>query len=510
MREDSDNWIGKRMGVYGMKRMLALFSIIAIAFSAAACKDKLPELTEEDPEIEEQEETQQENCRQCYVITLGEKYESAVVGASLSGYCEGDITDKNLIFEDYNDSFLSEKIPGLLGSGVDLFIEDLESPGLTIYYDDSLLKGVPEENILVVCYDYDSGYSVVEDAMFFTDYDFIELGIKYGKNDWFDGAYYLVDAYRWYSALGYDASEYEYEGMLSDWEFSCNAGDIPELADPEWAEENAPNFSVSTPEELASVVYYVNTHPNGSMFTADPDDFSYTLELENDIDLTGYEWSSMGWAAVADRYSFSGEINGNGYTINGMTIDGIDTDTGFVGYSTDLVVHDISFTNASVSSTGCVGIAGGQIYGDGIWENVYVEGVVEGGKDDYGSVIGRTAYITFENCTSDAVVNGEPFPYCCYQDMLKQEVPVVEYYTLIQEDDGSITLDAEAGSDYQIWTIEYEGKTVWEGYTTNLLTLTPEFWEGADPGTYTVYLVSWDYDYDFYIRVSNIVEYEVK
>ena len=123
-----------------MKRMLALFSIIAIAFSAAACQDKLLELTEEDPEIEEQEETQQENCRQCYVITLGEKYESAVVGASLSGYCEGDITDKNLIFEDYNDSFLSEKIPGLLGSGVDLFIEDLESPGLTIYYDDSLLK----------------------------------------------------------------------------------------------------------------------------------------------------------------------------------------------------------------------------------------------------------------------------------------------------------------------------------------------------------------------------------
>lgn len=59
MREDSDNWIGKRMGVYGMKRMLALFSIIAIAFSAAACKDKLSELTEEDPEIEEQEETQE-------------------------------------------------------------------------------------------------------------------------------------------------------------------------------------------------------------------------------------------------------------------------------------------------------------------------------------------------------------------------------------------------------------------------------------------------------------------
>ena len=499
-----------------MKKLFVLLLAVSMVIPVSACTDDLFGLasTETEPSEEESsgpeyriEELPIQNC----VITLGENNDSAAVMASLSGHCEGDITDKNMIFEDPKDNFLMDRIPGLLSSGVDLLVEDLKYPKLTIEYDSSKLNGVPEENILVVCYDEtNSEYSVVEDVLMIADYDYLVVDIQYGKYGYFAGEYYLVDAYRWYSALGYDASDYEYEGMLSDWEFTCNAGDIPELADLEWAEENAPNFSVSTPEELASVVYYVNTHPNGSMFTVDPDDFSYTLELENDIDLTGYEWSSMGWAAATERYSFSGEINGNGYTINGMTIDGIDIDTGFVGYSTDLVVHDINFTNASVSSTGCVGIAGGQIYGDGTWVNVYVEGVVEGGKNDYGSVIGRTAYITFENCTSDAVVNGEQFPYCSYQEMLEQTIPVEEYYTLIQDDDGTITLDAESGSDYLIWTIKYEGKTVWEGYTTDLLTLTPEFWEGADPGTYTVYLVSWDYDYDFYIRISNIVEYEVK
>lgn len=51
-------------------------------------------------------------------------------------------------------------------------------------------------------------------------------------------------------------------------------------ADIEWAQSNAPLFNVSTPEQLAGVVYYVNTSSDTS---------DYTIHLENDIDLSGYE-----------------------------------------------------------------------------------------------------------------------------------------------------------------------------------------------------------------------------
>lgn len=46
----------------------------------------------------------------------------------------------------------------------------------------------------------------------------------------------------------------------SEWERTHNTGSILELADLSRAIENAPIFNVSTPEELASMVYYFNSN----------------------------------------------------------------------------------------------------------------------------------------------------------------------------------------------------------------------------------------------------------
>ena len=170
-----------------MKKLFVLLLAVSMVIPVSACTDDLFGLasTETEPSEEESsgpeyriEELPIQNC----VITLGENNDSAAVMASLSGHCEGDITDKNMIFEDPKDNFLMDRIPGLLSSGVDLLVEDLKYPKLTIEYDSSKLNGVPEENILVVCYDEtNSEYSVVEDVLMIADYDYLVVDIQYGK-----------------------------------------------------------------------------------------------------------------------------------------------------------------------------------------------------------------------------------------------------------------------------------------------------------------------------------------
>ena len=71
----------------------------------------------------------------------------------------------------------------------------------------------------------------------------------------------------------------------SEWERTHNTGNILELADLSRAIENAPIFNVSTPEELASVVYYFNSNNASTLSESDT-----LLEFQipdDDIDLEG-------------------------------------------------------------------------------------------------------------------------------------------------------------------------------------------------------------------------------
>lgn len=50
----------------------------------------------------------------------------------------------------------------------------------------------------------------------------------------------------------------DYDPTKTDWENYGDTGSIMEIADTDWALENAPVFHVETKEQLAGVVYYVN------------------------------------------------------------------------------------------------------------------------------------------------------------------------------------------------------------------------------------------------------------
>ena len=55
-----------------------------------------------------------------------------------------------------------------------------------------------------------------------------------------------------------DSVNEDYDPTKTDWEKYGDTGSIMEIADTDWALENAPVFHVETKEQLAGVVYYVN------------------------------------------------------------------------------------------------------------------------------------------------------------------------------------------------------------------------------------------------------------
>lgn len=100
--------------------------------------------------------------------------------------------------------------------------------------------------------------------------------------------------------------------------------DLDYIADSIVSDDGSAIFWVSTPEELASVTYYVNA------MDLDPNDTSrmYYIHLLNDIDLDGYIWAPIGaemtydyTSAVQSYHMFQGVIFGNGYSIKNMTLN---------------------------------------------------------------------------------------------------------------------------------------------------------------------------------------------
>ena len=305
---------------------------------------------------------------------------------------------------------------------------------------------------------------------------------------------------------GIDPYQYLYgEGPGSAkcaWESAYDTGSIMALADKKWAEDNAPDFHVSTPEELASVVYYVNTTLGVKV----------NVTIENDIDLTGYDWMPMGWSEFQKgTFYFSGTVDGGGHTIQGMHIDLGISQCAFIGYGCDTVVHDITFKDAYVHGATCTGIVGGEIYGTHVWENVCAEGEVVGSTDDCATIIGREAAITFINCDSkNVIVNGNYFKYPSYKMKKIAETPVTETFCLELNDDCLITRDDHEGFQTLSWYVERDGVEIaqWgavDYYGVPDMELEPDEWLGSDPGTYKVYLVA--FIDGTYIRVSNVVEY---
>ena len=284
------------------------------------------------------------------------------------------------------------------------------------------------------------------------------------------------------------------------WVDSFDCGDIPELVDPDYIEKSLEEgiFLVSTPEELASFNYIVNT----TLYNQD-----LTMQLQNDIDLAGYEWAPMGWS-IADieaiDISFEGTVDGNGYTIRNMTIkdDKCSGSVGFIGWGVRCTVQNITFENASVSGDVHVGIIAGQAIGCR-FENCHANGEVEG--SDSGSMIGYDASSKIIDCTADVIVNGKIFDFLSWNEKEKSEI-VVEHLVEITIDDNHMVWRPE-NEEYESvsWVIKKDGIVVLQRCADNEMSYC---YTDNTPGVYEIYLES--YIEGQYMPISNTVKYIIE
>ena len=77
---------------------------------------------------------------------------------------------------------------------------------------------------------------------------------------------------------------------------------------------DASEYHISTAEQLAGLAQLVNADPGTTKFAGK------TFYLENDLDLSGHEWISIGTVLGGDcpEYSFCGVFDGQGHVISNL------------------------------------------------------------------------------------------------------------------------------------------------------------------------------------------------
>lgn len=128
-----------------------------------------------------------------------------------------------------------------------------------------------------------------------------------------------------------------------------------------------------------------------------------TYELENDIDLSGWNWTPIG----DSTNKFAGNIDGKGFRIKNLSIKSTVEFTGLIGVSSSGTIKNLGLENVYVESNmastgGLIGMSYSAI------SNCYVTGTVkctDTTKQYTGGLIGRS-YRAVENCYAQCTVSG--------------------------------------------------------------------------------------------------------
>lgn len=445
--------------------------------------------SESDEDSTDSEETKSKSCRKM----IGTKKYPEVTAVIFTAESIGSLKDNSSVSESGN--VIHQGVVGRVGAPIELVFNKWVTPQkLTFCYDKDELRGIPEKNLIVLHYNEDDAfYDTVEGSVLDTDACTIECEVSE------EGAYLLADAYQWYACWGADVSEYAYDidvtAYGSDWERKYDTGDIMDIADKDWAADTAPYFNVSTPEQLAGAVWYVNAvmdYDNGD---------GVCITLTSDIDLSDYDWVPMGWYDGGTSHAFSGTIDGGGHTVTGMHIGPGYDDSGFIGYGLSTYVTDIAFRDCSVNGGSCTGIVGGQVYMSQQWDSITLtDCAVEGASSDSGTIIGREAGTAFKDCAvNNVTVNGEETPYFSYRQKQIEETPVTETFTITVDEDGVIHRDVHDGFRNLGWHFEKNGVQLLDRLAENE-TEYDAAWIDYDKAYLTAFIDG------TYIRVSNIIE----
>ena len=187
-------------------------------------------------------------------------------------------------------------------------------------------------------------------------------------------------------------------------------------ADTSWYDENETEFHLQTAEQLAGMAKLVN------------DDTAYfkdkTVYLDNDLDLSGHEWNSIGDGANTDVGSFQGVFDGQSHVIyNLYSHEGTQSENqsnnlyrnGLFGSIYNAAVKNLGIENADI----VIPMKDGSTYGKGIlvdWmthstiNNCYTTGSITGGSYVEKYIGGIAGFLNGNNsisqCYSTAAITG--------------------------------------------------------------------------------------------------------
>lgn len=189
--------------------------------------------------------------------------------------------------------------------------------------------------------------------------------------------------------LGRDRIELDDAGInVSDWEngTSIDGGEATEAYS---YDSNTKTITIYSGEGLKVAADVVNSG-----------DTDLNITLDNDIDLTGIEWTPIG----TESRPYTGTFDGNNKTIRGLEINQSGTDNvGLIGYlGSEGKVQNVTLTEVNVTGGTYVGGIAGQT--DGTVENCSVNGTVTG-QNQTGGIVGRN-FSTISGCSAEGTVTG--------------------------------------------------------------------------------------------------------
>lgn len=508
----------KKYGEYTMKRnslLMKMVIAVSILCTFTACGPIGGSSSSQNPNAVQTSEASSSTAEtmkpaECDV---GENGKKAVSHVTLIPDGNMDISEKVRFTDMYGKHVLHSGVVGLVGAPVDIDYDsnEIKSGTLIFTYEPDKLEGVRTDALMFMWYD-EAENNYVELAGETLDEPNHTISIKIDK----PGVYLLVNKYRWFKTWGADITdtglEDDYNPLDAEyssevWEANAYTGDIVKLADAEYirscVDSLGATFKVSTPEQLASAVYFVNCVAQNAI----GDRPHVNIELQNDIDLSGIKWAPMGWETAGVDYTFSGTINGNGHTISSMKINPDSGISGFIGKGSYCQVSDINFKDADVYGNICGIIIGSD--SNSRLSNCFCQGTVKGSLA--GSMLGKTLNTTITDCKADVTVNDEKEnDYLSYTSREKQKViDKTEITETISIDENKIIYrDKGIEKKYRniSWSVTYEGCQALDRIAedeTEFHFL--DFFSNA--GHYTVTLTAFIDGY--YIPISNTIEIDI-
>ncbi|USK86161.1 hypothetical protein [Peribacillus asahii] len=137
-------------------------------------------------------------------------------------------------------------------------------------------------------------------------------------------------------------------------------------------------------------------------------DLTVDYELVNDIDMTGYDWTPIGYYDnVTWIGGFQGNFNGKGYVIKNLTIKkSAGIYLGLFGQAFYGTIQNVGLENVTINGSQCrfVGALIGYGYSATI-KNCYVKGGNITAQDESGGLLGKVDTCTIENSYSSIPIN---------------------------------------------------------------------------------------------------------